>query len=41
MRLQDERSPNKIVVLQNLLAKYSPQIPNRFVVVTETKVRFN
>jgi predicted nuclease of predicted toxin-antitoxin system len=40
MRLQDERSANKINVLQRLLSVYLREIPNSFVVVTETKVRF-
>jgi predicted nuclease of predicted toxin-antitoxin system len=40
MRLQDERSVNKISVLQRLLSMYLQKIPNSFVVVTETQVRF-
>lgn len=40
MRLQDERSVNKISVLQRLLLTYLQEIPNSFVVVTETQVRF-
>jgi hypothetical protein len=40
MRLQDERSASKISVLQRLLSVYLQEIPNSFVVVTETKVRF-
>lgn len=40
MRLQDERSVNKISVLQRLLSTYLQEIPNSFVVVTETQVRF-
>ena len=40
LRLQDERSTNKINVLQRLLSMYLEQIPDCFVVVTETQVRF-
>jgi predicted nuclease of predicted toxin-antitoxin system len=40
MRLQDERSANKINVLQRLLSVYLQEISNSFVVVTETQVRF-
>jgi len=40
LRLTDERSSVKIEVLQKLLLMYSDQIPNQFVVATETKVRF-
>ncbi len=40
MRLQDERSANKINVLQRLFLMYLPRIPDSFVVVTETMVRF-
>lgn len=40
MRLDDERAANKIAVLQRLLANYADKLPNRFVVVTETQVRF-
>ncbi|MDJ0567923.1 MAG: DUF5615 family PIN-like protein [Pleurocapsa sp. MO_192.B19] len=40
LRLQDERSANKIDVLQRLLSVYRERIPDRFVVVTETQVRF-
>ncbi|MBE9047258.1 DUF5615 family PIN-like protein [Pleurocapsales cyanobacterium LEGE 10410] len=40
LRLQDERSTNKIDVLQRLFSVYLEQIPDRFTVVTETKVRF-
>ena len=39
LRLANERTANKIAVLQSLLANYSAQIPDRFVVVTERKVR--
>lgn len=39
LRLNDERSANKIDVLKNLLQQYSEQIPNNFIVATEDKVR--
>ncbi len=41
MRLQDERSVNKINILQRLFSRYIKQIPERFIVVTETQVRFS
>jgi hypothetical protein len=40
MRLDDERAANKIEVLRRLLENYSDKLPQQFVVVTETKVRF-
>ena len=40
LRLNDERSTNKIGVLRHLLENYSEKLPNQFVTVTETKVRF-
>ena len=40
LRLQDERSFNKIDVLKRLFSLYLERIPNSFVVVTETQVRF-
>jgi predicted nuclease of predicted toxin-antitoxin system len=40
LRLQDERSSNKINVLQRLLSRYLQRIPDNFVVATETQVRF-
>jgi len=40
LRLADERAANKINVLQRLLESYSTQLVDRFVVVTETRVRF-
>jgi predicted nuclease of predicted toxin-antitoxin system len=40
LRLADERATNKIRALQRLLQSYSDQLPDRFVVVTETRVRF-
>lgn len=40
LRLDDERPANKIRVLDQLLVGYGRQLPNQFVVVTETQVRF-
>ena len=40
LRLEDERTVVKIKVLSRLLQNYAGKISNRFVVVTETKVRF-
>ncbi len=40
LRLEDERTDNKITVLQHLLARYADRLPDSFVVVTETRVRF-
>ena len=40
LRLHDERARNKIQVLQRLLRMYGDQIADRFLVVSETQVRF-
>jgi len=40
LRLEDERAANKITVLEQLLARYADRLPDSFVVVTETQVRF-
>jgi predicted nuclease of predicted toxin-antitoxin system len=40
LRLDDERSANKIDVLQKLLAEYPEQLADNFIVVTEKLVRF-
>lgn len=40
MRLEDERAANKIEVLRRLLESYAGKLPEQFVVVTETKIRF-
>lgn len=40
LRLEDERAVVKINTIRQLLEKYSDQLTDRFVVVTETKVRF-
>ena len=40
LRLEDERPESKIRILSHLLKNYSLKLPNSFVVVTETQVRF-
>lgn len=40
LRLKDECPANKIRILRYLIEKYSEKLPNQFVTVTETKVRF-
>lgn len=40
LRLEDERSANKINTIRRLLESYSQQLGDNFVVVTETQVRF-
>lgn len=40
LRLEDERAANKIEVLQRLLGGYADRLADRFVVVTDTRVRF-
>ncbi len=40
LRLNDERAAAKIETLRRLLRSYADRLPNQFVVVTETKVRF-
>lgn len=40
LRLADERSRNKIMVLERLLVHHADELPDRFVVVTERQVRF-
>ena len=40
LRLENERSFVKIETLRRLLAAYADQLPNQFVVVTETRIRF-
>ncbi len=40
LRLSDERAANKILVLKRLLAQYAGQLADRFVVVTDERVRF-
>lgn len=40
LRLADERAVVKIDALRRLLERYADKLPDRFVVVTETRVRF-
>ncbi len=40
LRLEDERTAVKIQVLQQLLQNYGGRLKDRFVVVSETRVRF-
>jgi predicted nuclease of predicted toxin-antitoxin system len=40
LRLEDERAAVKIETLRRLLERYADRLPNNFVVVTETRVRF-
>ena len=40
LRLEDERSANKIVILRHLLTNYAEKLAGHFVTVTESKVRF-
>lgn len=40
LRLQDERSNNKVLILERLLNMYPEKLQNQFVVVTEKNVRF-
>src|SRR5437763_11796699 len=40
LRLEDERAANKIETLRRLLEGYADRLPDHFVVVTETRVRF-
>lgn len=40
LRLEDETSPAKIGVLERLLAAHGERLPEAFVVVSETQVRF-
>jgi len=41
LRLDDERTRSKIDALRSLLTHYADRIPESFVVVTETRVRFS
>lgn len=40
LRLDDERTASKIETLRRLLEGYADQLSNRFIVVTETQIRF-
>lgn len=41
LRLLDERSAKKIDAIRRLLESYADQLADRFVVVTESQVRFS
>lgn len=40
LRLENQRATNKINTLQRLLETYLEQLPDNFIVVTETQIRF-
>ncbi len=40
LRLENERSANKIYILRQLTDEYADQLADSFIVVTETQVRF-
>jgi predicted nuclease of predicted toxin-antitoxin system len=40
LRLDDERAASKIDAIRKLLTSYAGQLPNAFVVVSETRIRF-
>jgi len=40
LRLEDERAGNKVAVVQRLLSDFPDQLADRFLVVTESRVRF-
>jgi hypothetical protein len=40
LRLENERSANKIYILQQVLEQHKEQLVDSFVVVTETQIRF-
>ena len=40
LRLENQRTAKKIDIMEKLLQTYADQLPDRFVVVTETQVRF-
>lgn len=40
LRLRDERVVMKLAVMERLLSGYSAQLPDRYVVVSEQRVRF-
>ncbi len=40
LRLEDERAPNKIAALRNLLQSHADNLENKFVVLTEQHIRF-
>ena len=41
LRLEDERASTKIAVVRRLLQEYAEQIADRYVVVTDTRIRFS
>ena len=41
LRLKDERAANKIMVIGEVLENHLSQIPNQFVVVSDTHIRFS
>lgn len=41
MRLEDERTLHKLEILRRLLEQYADRLWDRFVVVTDTRVRFD
>jgi len=40
LRLPDERTASKIASLRGLLARYAEHLPDAFVVLTDTQIRF-
>ena len=40
LRLEDERTASKIATIQRLLDKYADRLPDNYIIVTETRVRF-
>jgi predicted nuclease of predicted toxin-antitoxin system len=40
LRLENERTANKIRTIQRLIDEYADRLPGQFAVVTETQVRF-
>lgn len=41
LRLDDERAANKIEVLRQLFVNYADRLPEEFITVTESRVRFS
>ena len=39
LRLEDERTPNKIAIVRKLISNYSEQLNNNYIVATENRVR--
>lgn len=40
LRLQDERAASKVDAIRRVLGSYADRLPDAFVVVTETQIRF-